>query len=351
MVVPGIGTVEEINQAVQQEDPETLYQLVTSLDWDELPSDELNAALRTIAIYGYSGRTRRYGSSIDHIVTAIDRIDLGTCALLELNDQAKLLVRRDESLVRNKDADGRTPLHDAAERGNAVLVEEFCECGALLDEPDGRGHTPLDLAMHAGPWKTGASETCVEILLAHGAAMDAWRAAAIGDVSRLRDLMAKDEVGVNDMNELGRSMLYEAAHNNHLEVVAGLLDSGADPNVTNSDGQTPLSTACLHSLSQECDVELIEALLNAGAIPTIESSIIVQDLAMLNELLNARVELLSGQEHQSVLGYAIHTGKPRSLSFLIQQGARPDTENWGHIERIFGGDSSFVAELKNMASQ
>lgn len=351
MVVPGIGTVEEISQAVQQDDPDTVYQLVISLDWDELPSDELNAALRTIAIYGYSGRTRRYGSSIDHIVSATDRMDLGTCALLELNDRAKVLVQHDESLIRNQDADGRTPLHDAAERGNAILVDVFCEHGALLDQPDGRGNTPLDLAMHAGPWKTSASQTCIEILLAGGATVDAWKSAAIGDVSRLRDFLANGELGVNDLNEFGRSMLYEAAHNNHSGIVVELLTSGADPNVTNSDGQTPLSTACLHSLSQECDIELIEALLNAGGKPTIESSIIMEDLALLNEILNARMELLHGQEHESVLGYAIHTGKSRSLSFLIQQGARPNTENWGHIERIFGNDSSLIAELKNMANQ
>ena len=83
-------------------------------------------------IYGYSGRTHRYDKSINHIVAETDGISLGTCALLELNDRARHLVQSDEDLVRKKDANGRTPLHDAAERGNSEMVEVFCEHRALL---------------------------------------------------------------------------------------------------------------------------------------------------------------------------------------------------------------------------
>ena len=104
----------------------------------------------------------------------------------------------------------------------------------------------------------------IEILLTHGASLDAWKAAALGDVSRLRNFLAKQVVGADELNEFGRSLLYEGSHNNHLDVVVELLNSGANPNVTNSDGQSPLSTACLHSLSQECDLELIKALLKFG---------------------------------------------------------------------------------------
>ena len=49
MVVLSMSAIDEIDQAVQQDDPEALYELVTSWKWDELPWDDLNAVLRTIA--------------------------------------------------------------------------------------------------------------------------------------------------------------------------------------------------------------------------------------------------------------------------------------------------------------
>ena len=118
-----------------------------------------------------------------------------------------------------------------------------------------------------------------------------------------------------------------AARNNHLEVVRVLLANGADPNRAAHDGQTPLSQACLHTLSQECDIEIVRALVEHGAPMTVEAAIVLEDLQALRDAVASDSAILDGQDHESALGYAIHAWHPASLRCLIECGAQPNAKN------------------------
>ena len=99
------------------------------------------------------------------------------------------------------------------------------------------------------------------------------RAAERGQVAKVRKLIEQGaDVNargraqkVEDANfewwlPAGRTPLYLAAQNGHVEVVQLLLDRGADPNLGDEYGETPL-----HQAARRAECEIGELLLKAGA--------------------------------------------------------------------------------------
>ena len=68
-------------------------------------------------------------------------------------------------------------------------------------------------------------------------------AARDGDLSRLEQLVAKDPKVVNSRDDHRFSPLHWASANGHADVMAFLLDHGADPNARTDLGMTPLLLA------------------------------------------------------------------------------------------------------------
>lgn len=66
----------------------------------------------------------------------------------------------------------------------------------------------------------------------------------------------------NLTNAKGDTLLILAAYHNHADVVAGLLERGADPDRINDRGQTALAAAVFRQ-----NAETVKALLSAGADP------------------------------------------------------------------------------------
>ena len=325
-----------------------LRAVASSADWSTTDTAVANRILQRIARHGCSGRTQRYRDIVDEMLAAGVAPNLSTCALLHANDLAERILADAPSAVRETDENGATPLHHAAERGNAALAARLCALGAPLDALDTQGETPLAKALHAGPWKPEPAAAVVKILREHGAAIDLFALAAMGDADGLVAALGGG-ASANQADGYGRTLLFIAAHNNHPEAVRVLLGGGADPNVAAEDGQTPMSTACLHTLSQECDIEIIRLLVGHGAPMTIEAAIVLEDLQAIRDHVTSDAAVLDGQDHESVLGYAIHAWHPASLRCLIQSGTRPNAKNWQHIERIAGADTALVAELKQLA--
>ncbi|MDE0192186.1 MAG: ankyrin repeat domain-containing protein [Gammaproteobacteria bacterium] len=338
----------DIAAALDSDDATRLRVVVSSVDWSRQDAAFANRILQRIARHGCSGRTERYCDLIDEALAAGVVPSLSTCALLRANDLAERILADTPLAVRETDENGATPLHHAAERGNATLAARLCALGAPLDVVDARGETPLAKASHAGPWKNEPAVAVVELLRKYGAAIDLFALAAMGDADGLATALGGG-ASANKADQYGRTLLFIAAHNNRLEAVRVLLGGGADPNVAAQDGQTPLSTACLHTLSQECDTEIVRLLVGNGAPMTIEAAIVLEDLQAIRGFVASDGAMLDGQDHESALGYAIHAWHPASLRCLIQSGARPNAENWQHIERIAGADAALVAELKQLA--
>ena len=67
------------------------------------------------------------------------------------------------------------------------------------------------------------------------------------------------------MNCYGNSALHEAAHEGHTEVIELLLKSGAEVNVRNHKGSTPLSFFCYNSDKESHPESTLRMLLTNGA--------------------------------------------------------------------------------------
>jgi uncharacterized protein len=106
-------------------------------------------------------------------------------------------------------ADGKRPLHVAAELGRVVIVRKLLKHGADIDAPSAEGDSALDLAVLNGRIQTA------ELLLEHGADLDATRL-----------LLRVAQTGVTDR-----------------DVVRFLIGHGADSEARGEDGETPLIIA------------------------------------------------------------------------------------------------------------
>ena len=335
--------------AVEAGDADDVLAVVEAMDWRGMDPADANALLRQVALYGYSGRTQRYADAVRAMRAGGCRPDLASCAFLVDHEASVQILDADPAAVDRADASGATALHYAAERGNVALAAELCRRGADVDAVDQHGRTALEHALHAGPWKAEPATEVVALLRRHGATVDFWTLAALGDAGGLVAVLEDGRIGVDDHNAEGRTALFQAARNNHLAAVKALLDAGADPNCACADGQTTLYTACLHMLSQECDIEIVRALVAHGAEMTLPAAIVLEDLDLVRQLAARDPAVLAGQDHDTPLGYAIHAWRPRALACLIDVGARPNASNWGHIERI-ARDDALVQDLRRRAA-
>jgi len=111
----------------------------------------------------------------------------------------------------------RTPLSRAAEKGNEIVVKLLLENGARPDFEDIDGQTPLSRAVEKG------SVAVVQLLLAKEAKMD-YKYTIFDSV-------------------LKRTPLSRAAEKGNEGVVRLLLEYGAQPDLEDGDGRTPLSRA------------------------------------------------------------------------------------------------------------
>ena len=345
---------DAIAVALDEDDIERLRQLVDTFPVERtLEANKAdNELLQLMGAYGCSGRTERYCSLIQQLIDQGVEPDIETCAYLGLSSYAERLLELDGNVISGAPSNSRYPLHAAAERGNLHMVQWLCEHGADPAVTDPRGELAIMHAMHAGPWKSHAAEDVVEFLAEpSGVTKEAWFVAARGDVQTLRAVVGQDPEQIETHCPAGKTPLFHACHNNHRQAVAYLLEQGASATAPNKDGQTPLDTSCLHRLSGECDLEIIEMLLHSGAELTIQAAVVMEDTDAIHAFAEQSPNMLAADSELSALQYAIHTGSSKSLEVLIELGASPSDQMWKHIERIFGSDEPFVARLRRIVAR
>ncbi len=145
------------------------------------------------------------------------------------------LLRRNGADPNVRDQYGRNPLHTAAFSGDFEVVRNLIEYGlADINATDVYGSTPLHWALGGHNFKDG-SPSVLRLMLEQGA-------------------------DINLQNQIGRTPLHHASVNGMLEFVRLLLEHGADVEVKDSAGKTA---------SQEADDrghdEVVELLLEYGA--------------------------------------------------------------------------------------
>jgi ankyrin repeat protein len=141
-----------------------------------------------------------------------------------------------------------TALHIASMNGHSQALERLMASNADLCVLDKDGQSPLDLANNQG---------CSEVLRAAGA--DGWTplmiAANKGQAGAIREMLADSTGNLSAATRSGWSALHLAAVSGSVEAVRVLVDAGADLNVRNADGYTPLDL----TTDEEC-CEVLEIL-------------------------------------------------------------------------------------------
>lgn len=131
-----------------------------------------------------------------------------------------------------------TFLHMAAVDDDSVLAEILLRNGASVDTRDGQRKTALFHAISQGNEKTAA------VLLQAGAQVDSGIIEAALELNQkpVLSLLLKNIKTAMSQNEV-QSILFKAVQRNLDRIVAALIESGADVNVCNNLGYTPLLLA------------------------------------------------------------------------------------------------------------
>ncbi len=159
-------------------------------------------------------------------------------------------------------------LHAAAARGDTAEIERLVKAGSAVDARDGNRRTPLHVAifMHQGE--------AARALLGHGAdpnALDAQRydiitiAAVADDVDMLKLAIAGGGKATNITSPYDGTALIAAAHLGHDEVVRILIAARAPLDHVNNLGWTAVIESIVLGDGGKRHVATLEALVKAGA--------------------------------------------------------------------------------------
>lgn len=214
-----------------------------------------------------------------------------------------------------------TALHVAVENDRLEIAAFLLDRGADVNAPsDGYdGWTPLLIAV------TGGKTAFIDLLLSRGARVNAWEAAAMGDVARLRTLLAENpalvrERGVNDAPPLHFAST--------VDVARVLVDAGAPLDALDKYGSTAARSAAyagakrapvarfLMRASGERDLWLYAALDDVDGLATLVNS--GADVNAARQGINPG----SGPDETPLLT-AASLGNLAAAKFLLDRGASP----------------------------
>ena len=184
-------------------------------------------------------------------------------------DAALKLLAADPSQIQACDRNGRTPLHLAAQAGDAALVAWLLARKASPRKLDPSNLAPIDLAALASD--NTNFPPIAEALLRHGSELTIRAAVALGDERRVRELLVTDPSAFRQIDIYRGGLLTLALRHHQLDTAKLLLDLGADPNERTllADNEEPIESwgMPLWHAAHANDYDAAKLLLDRGADP------------------------------------------------------------------------------------
>jgi ankyrin repeat protein len=218
-----------------------------------------------------------------------------------------------------------TALHLAVENGRTDVAAMLLKMGADPNHPSDMydGWSPLLIA--AGR----QSRPLVELLLSHGAHVDAWEAAALGDVARLEAIINADPDVVKTHRANDAPPLHFAAT---IEVAQLLIDHGAPLDAVDKYGSTAARSAAYGRRSRRQVARFLMELTNERdpwMLAALDDTAGLAELALMGTDIVTAKRL--GINPASGFGeMPIHTaaalGNIATVRFLLGRGADPNAE-------------------------
>ena len=229
----------------------------------ELPEDNLWGAARL----GDLDDIKRYlaeGADINELSPQTNISPLSWATMMGHTDAVKLLIQRGADLnVRQED--GGTPMHIAVALGRAEIAEILIKEGADVTAKNKAGQVPasglyipwgmlkfmtgmFDIELEQKEVEAGRKKIAEMLKIKtpsqpQKVANNVWDAVFIGDINMVKKAIA-DGLDVNARNpQSGDPLLFTASLMGHTDIIAFLLEKGADINIQNREGNTSLHAA------------------------------------------------------------------------------------------------------------
>jgi ankyrin repeat protein len=171
-------------------------------------------------------------------------------------------------------ADPGAALLTAATEGDADAAAVALRAGAELEVRDGRGRTPLLLAV------TGDRLEVARLLVALGANPDAlddrhdtpWLVTGVTGSVPMLEVLLPAEPDLTIRNRFGGVSVIPAAERGHVDYVRRVVQTGIDVNHVNDPGWTALLEAVVYGDGSAAYQEIVRVLLASGADPAIRDA-------------------------------------------------------------------------------
>lgn len=185
--------------------------------------------------------------------------------------------------------DNITPLMAAVENGNHRIVRLLLKHGGSISIIDNYGNNALSIAVDF------ADQKMIKLLLSKSDLNELdkgrWNplmiAVHFGHEDVLRLLIEYGAL-IDKQGENGRNALFMAVYQNRKQIAKFLLSKGANPNLKDSFGQTPL----LMSINKQNDPQIIKDLLKYGADPRVPNDKGIDAYEYLKKIWNKKSETL-----------------------------------------------------------
>jgi uncharacterized protein len=244
-----------------------------------------------------------------------------------VNDGAPTVVGEYPRLIDQRGGDGVTMLWAAARRGSVPLVRWLVARGADVEITGSAVHvTQVMVSPYCIAVRSRRSEVA-QFLLDHGAQVDVFSAAFLGEVNTLRDHIVAGLADAQSPHEdLHRvAPLHHAVDGGSVAAATLLLESGADARIS--------SGRLLTSAANQGAIELVRLLLDHGAgAAEAESLGPVGTDRTIGELLIVRGFDLNApiRDQETPLTMACRADKgehPKTIVALLDLGADPNAPN------------------------